>query len=159
MDSLFPLFIRYFAFFAAAISVLNWITANRRLEASGRATVVIERGVAVARGLYGSLVAFFLWLGLMQVLGGYPNALFFLQRPFANWHVAAVWAGLYGFWGLWLFALWRTDAASAMIDAGMVQPRDLSPTVLRWLGTATIVFQAVALPLFAARTTASVFGR
>ncbi len=155
MDSLFPLLMRYFGFFAAAISMLNWRIANRRLEASGKPTAVIERGASVARGLYGSLVAVFALMGLMQVLGGYSSVLFFLQLPFANWHVAAVWAGLYGSWALWLFGLWRTDAASAMIDAGMVQPREMSPGVLRWIGTATIVFQAVALPLFAGRTPAA----
>ena len=155
MGRLFPLLFRYFAFVAAGITVLNWITAARRLEASGKSAALVERGETLMRGMYGPGLAFFLLLGVLQLLGGYPSPLFFLKLPFVSWHSAAAWAGLYGAWAIWLLGIWRTDAASVLVELDMVRPGGLSPAAVRWLVTGVIVLTAVVLPVMAARLPAT----
>ena len=128
---------RYFVVVAALVSAINWLTLERRLRSSSATAPPTQTALArkVARTVYGSMIAFFLILGLLQWGGGYADPLFpFYERTTTVWSSAA-WTLIAVLWMIHIIGIWRPGVAEAALQLGLFRGPAVSPQAFRLIVT------------------------
>jgi len=141
MDIIF----RYFVIFAAAISAYNWVAAERKLRAVDLSASPEQAalGRTVARTFYGSMIGFFLILGLLQWAGRYDDPLFpFYDRTTTVWSSAA-WALFAILWTIHIVGIWRPGVAEAAVRFGLFRGRAVSAKTLRVIVTLGLLVNVI----------------
>jgi len=128
---------RYFVVVAALVLAINWLTLERRLRSSSATAPPTQIALAskVARTFYGSMIAFFLILGLLQWGGRYADPLFpFYELTRTVWSSAA-WTLIAVLWMIHIVGIWRPGVAEAALQLGLFRGPAVSPQAFRLIVT------------------------
>ena len=135
---------RYFALVAAALSAINWVWMDRRLTTEPRLLdpEATATGRAILRVYFGGGIAFFLAVGVLQWLGGFPDPLFPIYDPTGNqWSITA-WVLVFALWAGTLIGLWRPGIADVAVKLGMYRGPQMSGRTFRLVMTGILIVNA-----------------
>jgi hypothetical protein len=136
---------RNFALIAAAFSGINWVVAERRMNARlpAASSVATDLPRRIVRIIYGELTAFFLIVALIQWKGGHSDPLFPFYERTSTVGSQLVWVLAFALWIINLFWLWRPGVAEAAVQAGFLGRPDMSARTFRLIVSAIMVVDLI----------------